>query len=801
MGILGGIPVQLALVHSMLLVGVLLPFGLLVVASRRFRPHRTLVGRHPESVGPLIGLVLSAALWSTTYGLELLAQDPVWAERLHRTAFVGIVGVAPTLVLVSAALCSGYRASGGAWVGLLALPLVSIALGATNPLHGLVWASSKLVHVGGLSALETEVGPWFWVHTTYSYACLGLSVVLLVIHSRRLWATSPGESAALLGAVATPWLLNALHLFTPLSPVDPTPSAVVLSAALLFAVVLRDRVPQLLPSAVAALFERSGDPMVLVDGTGRLIHANEAASRILESGFELAQGGTLARAWPELDLPAALEGRHPDLRLVDPVARSRRAFDVRAYPGGPKGDGNAVVLVALRDVTKRREVELALTHAAHYDEPTGLPNRHFFRERLVEALDTARGREDRLALVTLNVDGLRTINDLHGQEAGDAVLVELAGALWDARGGGGHPGQILPGRLGGDEFALFVAGLSHRDEIETLAEQLQTRVAHSVDPRIEASVSMGAALFPESGGDAASLLRRADMAMQAAKREGGARIRFFEPAMDKAADRRATLSRELWKAIHADRFALVFQPKVDLTTRQVLGFEALLRWTHPELGPIPPDEFIDVAEKNGCIGDIGRWVLGRTCEILAQWSDQGLGPLRVAINVSAQELRHREFATGVLSALQHHGLQASQLEIEITERSLIDPELVVMHNLGDLRAVGIRVSLDDFGSGYSTLACLSRIDLDTIKMDRSLVEDVDLEGRATGIAAAVITLARLLDMQVVAEGVETEAQAETLRNLRCHQAQGYLYSPPVPAEEVPELLRGPLPLAKRSEGA
>jgi predicted signal transduction protein with EAL and GGDEF domain len=310
---------------------------------------------------------------------------------------------------------------------------------------------------------------------------------------------------------------------------------------------------------------------------------------------------------------------------------------------------------------------------------------------------------------------------------------------------------------------------------------------------------MGIAISPDHGRDVSSLFRRADLALQAAKSEGRAQFRFFDRGMEHKIDRQATVSRALRGAIRAGDFNLLFQPKVDLATKRVSGLEALIRWTDAELGFVSPEEFIAIAEKTGSIHGLGRWVFTETCRTLARWRAEGLGTVRVAVNVSAEELRDPSFGTGVFARLQEYQIDPSQIEIEITERSLLDEDIVMMTHLRDLRATGIRISLDDFGAGYSTLACISRVDLDSIKMDRSLVVDVELQGRATKVAAAVVTLARMSDMEVVAEGVETKEQEATLRELRCHQAQGYLYSRPVPAEMVHELLRNELPLKKPTD--
>jgi len=791
--------VQLVLVHLMLFLGLSLPLGPLILWSRRFANYRSLVGQRSESLAPLLLLVSGAALWSVADGLELLAWSPVPAQRLLQLSFTGLAVISPSLLLVGLALAFRYRASGRVWAALFAFPLLSISLAWTNSFHGLIWESLEIVHLGDLITLKTLKGRWFWIHTSFSYACLGVSVVLLGIRTHRAWATSPGESAALIAAVAIPWILNAFYLFAQSSSVDPTPAAVLLSTLLLFGVVARDRLGLLLPSAVGALFQRSRDPMVLVDCNGMIVHANSEAARLSGSPIESTVGLPLHRVWPGFDLVAGREGLHPDLPLHDPSTGRQREFDVRVYPGSEKAESMAVEIVALRDITERREAEASMVRAAHYDEPTGLPNRRFFREAFVDIVEGTRAGGRPLALITVNVDDLKTVNDLHGQAAGDAQVLRVAEALRNAQEGRHASVEAFPGRLGGDEFALLLAGTSSAHEIEHVATELQRQVSAGGEREVPASVSMGISTFPDDGQDVSSLLRRADIALQVAKSRGRAQFRFFEPRMEKDIHRQATVNRRLRKAIHDGAFKLYFQPKVDLATRMACGLEALIRWTDAELGVVSPEEFIAIAEKSGGIHEIGRWVLARTCQTLAGWRAQGLTAVRVAVNVSAQELRDPSFTAGVFTRLEEYRIDPSQLEIEITERSLLKEDIVVMTGLRDLRGAGIHVSLDDFGTGYSTLACISRVDLDSIKMDRSLVVDVELDGRATGVAAAVIALARMFDLEVVAEGVESEEQEAMLRDLRCHQGQGFFYSPPVPADSVPELLGGELPLEKPTD--
>ncbi|HEB91335.1 MAG TPA: EAL domain-containing protein [Deltaproteobacteria bacterium] len=788
--------VQPFVVYSMLLLGMLLPVGLLTLAGRRFSISRSLLGQIPESLPPVIVLLLGMIFWSVAYSLELLTHDPIVMRRLHQFAFTGTAVVPMAVLLVALALVFDFRITTRAWIVAMALPVTTIGLAWTNPAHGLVWTSFETVAVGQLTSLKTTEGPWFWVHTYSSYAFMGVAVVLLAMRSHRVWSTSPGESVALIATIGIPWILNAVYLFTTASPVDPTPLAGLVSATILFGVVARDRVKTLVPSASGALFERTGDPMLLLDREGRIVHVNREGARYLDAEIDSLLGSPLHDVWPEFDFVAGCEGRHPDLRLRNVAEAAPRDFDVRLFPGGSSSEDSPVFILALRDITERRRAEAIAAEAADRDEQTGLANRRCFRETLARWIAEARDEHGLLALFILDIDDLKLVNDLYGQNAGDESILSVASALEDGRVDGGEPIESFPGRLGGDEFALLVRGMSRKEEIEGLATRLQRRIGASASCEFQVSASIGISLLSGDSPDLSSLFRQADLACRVAQRDGRGLFRFFEPEIEAKLDRQATVSRALWKAIRAGDFTLVFQPKVELPTGSVIGFEALIRWTSDELGFVSPEEFIAIAEKNGSIQAIGRWVLTRTCSLLAQWRAEGVDEVRVAVNVSALELRDPDFSEFVFACLEEHRVDPAQLEFEITERSFLGDDAEMATALNALRSAGIHISLDDFGTGYATLACLSRIDLDSIKMDRSLVLEVELDGRATSVAATVVTLARMLEMKVIAEGVETVEQAEMLCDLRCHQAQGYLFSRPVPPEEVPLLARARLPLGK-----
>ena len=434
----------------------------------------------------------------------------------------------------------------------------------------------------------------------------------------------------------------------------------------------------------------------------------------------------------------------------------------------------------VEDVTERRHAHEKIAHMAHYDALTDLPNRTLFREQIERELAKVAGGEQ-FALLYIDVDEFKGINDSLGHHVGDELLKAIAGRIRACL----KPGDLIA-RLGGDEFAVIQTKVESSTEVLSFVTRIHEAIRrpyHCLGHQLSTDASIGIALAPQDGTDLDQLVKNADLAMYGAKAGGRRTYRFFVPAMDASAKARLTMEQDLRQAMVDGGFEIHYQPLVDLRSNAVSGCEALLRWRHPERGMISPAEFIPVAEDTGLINELGDWVLRTACNEAATWPAQ----VRLAVNVSPVQLKCDTLALKIAGALANSGLDPRRLELEITEAVLIRDDEAALSILHQLRAIGVRIALDDFGTGYSSLSYLKRFPFDKIKIDRCFVADIADAGGAPVIVQAVVNIAAASNMTTVAEGVETEAQREMLRALGCTEMQGYLFSAAKPAAEVRKL--------------
>lgn len=437
--------------------------------------------------------------------------------------------------------------------------------------------------------------------------------------------------------------------------------------------------------------------------------------------------------------------------------------------------------------------ELQLVHLARHDRLTGLPNRLFLEEHLQQALAHAKRHDEHLAVLFIDLDHFKNINDTLGHTVGDHLLMQVAARLRT------HVRDSdTVARLGGDEFVVLQSGLQNAKHASKQAEALLQALAQPFDLDGHESFvggSIGVAVYPTDGDNVTDLLKHADIAMYRAKRSGRGCLVFFEDRMNDDLRSRTYLLQELHQALERQQLMVYYQPRVRLSDARVVGAEALLRWQHPELGFVSPAQFIPLAEESGLIGDIGHWVLRAVCQQLAQWVAAGYKIGSVAVNVSGRQLRRSDLVGQVTGALQTNNLPSNLLEIEVTEGVLIENIEQVIDMLRQLRGAGISISLDDFGTGYSSMTYLRHLPFDVLKIDQAFVRELSSDDSAHNIVRAVVALAHALNKTLVAEGVELSGQADLLRNMGCEEAQGFLYSRPVPAAEFEKLLQrqGPLP--------
>jgi diguanylate cyclase (GGDEF)-like protein/PAS domain S-box-containing protein len=537
-----------------------------------------------------------------------------------------------------------------------------------------------------------------------------------------------------------------------------------------------------------AALDNMSQGLCFFDAQNRLEVVNRRFFEIFGLSRDEIRPGTTFRHILELSVASQNHGG----RTVDDLLSEQA--NVRRYTNGTHfyelGDGRVVACVynstanggwvaTYEDVTERRQAETKIMHMARHDALTNLPNRVLFREEMQEAL--LRGEE--LAVLFIDLDRFKSVNDTLGHPVGDELLCEVTKRLQHA-----ISEFDTVARLGGDEFAIIQLGAR-----PTLATELAARIIESISEPFEVlgnqvviGSSIGIAIAPTDGNEPDQLLRNADMALYRAKSEGRGRYHFFQPEMDAQMQTRRSLELDLRKALADNEFELYYQPLVDLATDTVSGFEALVRWNHPEHGLIAPDNFIPVAEEIGLIVPIGDWVLKQACRDAMAWPDN----ISVAVNLSAVQFRNPTLALSVVGALGASGLPASRLELEITETVLLQDDRAVLDVLHQMRELGAKISMDDFGTGYSSLSYLRSFPFDKIKIDRSFIRELGKEkSDCVAIIRAVTRLGRSLGMITTAEGVETEEQLEILRAEDCTQVQGYLFSPPRPARDIPAILK------------
>jgi diguanylate cyclase (GGDEF)-like protein/PAS domain S-box-containing protein len=435
-----------------------------------------------------------------------------------------------------------------------------------------------------------------------------------------------------------------------------------------------------------------------------------------------------------------------------------------------------------RDITDRKVTEERVKFLAYYDALTGLPNRTLFRDRMSKALASARRQKHKVALLFLDLDRFKDINDSLSHSVGDLLLQEVAERLkaWCRA-------QDTISRVGGDEFLIMLTNVKDSPDAAVAAERLMDAMCrpfaiqgHSVT----ISCSIGISMYPEDGADGETLVKNADAAMYNAKSNGRNGLRFFTSDMSAQVLERITLEHSLRSAMGKEELFLVYQPQMEIATGRIVGLEALLRWRHPSLGLVPPDRFIPIAENSGLIVPLGEWVLRTACRQAREWQSAGLPSVSVAVNVSAVQFRQENFCDLVKHALSDSGLNPQCLELELTESLLLANAEAMVSVVSELRALGITVAIDDFGTGYSSFSYLRQLHLNKLKIDRSFIRDVAVNPEDATIASAIISMAKSLKLKVIAEGVETEAQMEFLRSHQCDEIQGYYFSKPLSVEDV-----------------
>ena len=530
---------------------------------------------------------------------------------------------------------------------------------------------------------------------------------------------------------------------------------------------------------------------ILIHRDGLIVDANEQFCRLVGRSRTSVIGsdvlGMVADGYVEL----VRERMRDPVRLATPLAHAAEIalvtgagaevpVEVSARP--VQHDRRDAVAVVVRDLTDRKQAEERIRYLAHHDALTALPNRVLFNDRLTQALEMAGRTGGAVGVLCLDLDRFKSVNDLLGHGAGDCLLTEVGERLRAS-----VRGLDTVARLGGDEFAVVQPLAEHPTASASLANRLievLSRPFAIEGQQIEIGVSIGIAIYPADGQTVPKLLKHADTALYRAKHEGRGCFRFFETGMDLRLQERRALEQELRHAVERGELQMHYQPLFGCRTTKVEGFEALMRWIHPVRGPVSPAEFIPLAEETGLIVQLGRWALETACKEAASWE----GELRVAVNLSPAQFRQDDLPAMVAAILAQSGLPARRLELEVTEGVLIGDSARTLDILTELKLQGIRLSLDDFGTGYSSLSYLRRFPFDKLKIDKAFVSASEGSRQGAALVGAIVALGQSLDLDVTAEGVETQAQLDLLRAHRCQQVQGFLLGRPMPAVQARELL-------------
>jgi diguanylate cyclase (GGDEF)-like protein/PAS domain S-box-containing protein len=552
------------------------------------------------------------------------------------------------------------------------------------------------------------------------------------------------------------------------------------------------------------LLDAAPDAMMVFDPSGTIVLLNLEAERQFGYRREDLVGKHVTRIVPQA-LAERLPPEEPEFaaeasaqQIATRLERTGRRkngsdFPIEIMLSPYESAAGSMVTAAIRDITTRKETEayrtmaLQMNHSAHHDHLTGLPNRLLLNDRISQAIALAPRHVAQVAVLFLDLDGFKHINDSLGHPIGDKLLQSVAERLKAC-----VRTSDTVSRQGGDEFVVLLSESEQWEDAAIIARRILAAVAqpHAVDSHdLHVTTSIGVSVYPEDGLDAETLIKNADTAMYQAKDDGRHNCRFFKPEMNLRAVERQSIEESLRRALERQEFALHYQPKLDLRTGMIVGAEALIRWTHHARGLIPPSLFIPVAEACGLILPIGNWVLRQACEQAKLWANAGLPIATMAVNISAMEFQDDNFLAGVFAILNDTGLDPHSLEIELTESVLMKHPDSTASILHALRQKGVQVAVDDFGTGYSSLSYLRKFPIDALKIDQSFVRQITAGVDDAAIVTAVINLARSLKLRVIAEGVETQQELDFLRSRQCDEAQGYYFSRPVPPVQFAGLLR------------
>jgi diguanylate cyclase (GGDEF)-like protein/PAS domain S-box-containing protein len=546
----------------------------------------------------------------------------------------------------------------------------------------------------------------------------------------------------------------------------------------------------------ASVFRNSGESILICDAQARIVSINKALQRTTGYALSDLAGQPINRLASDETPPESIEEMNQRLANEgfwqgELYLRKRNGHSYPIWISISviynETDQVTHYIASFTDISERKETEKRIQFLAHHDALTGLVNRFSFEDVVSQAIRNAQREDSQLALLFIDMDRFKVINDTLGHQAGDRMLVEVARRLKAS-----VRANDIVGRLGGDEFVVCLTGLKKDLDALPSVHQILHRLNEPYllkGTEAHSSPSIGIAVYPTNGEDFETLMINADSAMYHAKEQGRNNHQFFSEALNSVANRRLELENALRAAIRDRSFTLVYQPQIDAQSMKVIGVEALLRWNHPDMGPITPDQFIPIAEETRLIVPLGEWVLEEACRQHYEWKRLCPQFPVIAINISAQQLRSETLVSTIDALMQRYHIKPGELEIEVTESTMMENPDESIKRLRQLRELGIELAVDDFGTGYSSLAYLKMLPIHSLKLDRTFVKDLSENSDDTKICSATLALAHNLGLGVVAEGVETEAQERFLVEHKCEKLQGYRYSKPLSADSVLDFIK------------
>ncbi len=733
----------------------------------------------------------AAAVWCGGYLGEILVAPPaenIWA----RIAYIGALVVSPSWLLFcltyTGRLSTNVRKVATA---LAVAPLLGLVFVILSPGPFMVWSSMEAAPPPDPSPVVVEEGVWFWVDVVYSYGCLLTGSVLLLVTVMRQVRFMTSQGLLLVAAISLPWIANTIHVLglTPAPNLNLTHPVMVLSTALFVVCLVRQGAlgtfPGMVPAARNAVVHNMRDGVLVVDVNGRVVDANRAAECMLaKPGLELV-GRPLQETFcapqvispPCEDLAVLAQCEKTEVSVMDGAGK-KHDLEMVVSSLGSRARATGYVIV-MREVTDRKALEDELRHRATHDELTGLPNRSFLREHLDQLLRLNRRKRGRLALLVIDLDSFKDVNDTFGHEAGDHLLKVMAQRLRETL-----RDSDTVARLGGDEFAVVLYDCGAAEAV-AIASKLREQFLKPVELQHQSVVvsgSVGVALSPLHGRDYDTLMRHADVALYQAK-DGPQDVTIYQAQRDPNSGEKLGLLRDLRTAVQTGSLVLHYQPEISLASGEVVRVEALARWPLSDGTVLEAGDFLPLAEKHGIMPLLTSWALSTALRQRGTWWKAGWS-VDVAVNLSAPELRDPGLSGRVDRLLKDLEQEAEHLWLEITETAAMRDPARTQRTLRGLRAFGVRLAIDDFGTGHSSLAYVRTLPASDLKIDRSFVHDADSQPRDAAIVKAAVALAHDLGMTVTAEGVETAETLEYLRSLGCDHAQGYYVARPMPADEM-----------------